>query len=174
MSIPWAWFFLILATYPWLLAADLLSSTLATTNLCYFVTGAALVAPCRRLKRWQAVLFAGCIGFIFETYRPIPSGTVAISLIFIAIILGNYRSHLRSNLAIVQAATAVNALVGVIWFSVSAYHFEVRADAYSLIYEGIVQTTISGLMGLVLVIPISTTQNWVLDIIGVPSAQDLL
>ena len=174
MSIPWAWFFLILATYPWLFVADLLSSTLASSTLNYFITGAALIAPCRRLKRWQAVLFAGCVGFMFEAYRPIPNGTVAISLITLAILLGNYRSYLRTTLAMVQAAVVVNACVAIIWFSASAYTCQAPTDIYNLIYQAAIQATLSGIMGLVVIIPLSTTQNWVLDLIGVPSAQDLL
>ena len=174
MSIPWAWFFLILATYPWLFVADLLSSTLAGTGLSYFITGATLIAPCRRLKRWQAVLFAGCVGFMFEAYRPIPSGTVAISLITIALLLGNYRSHLRTTLATVQAATLVNGLAALIWFSAAAHASDAQSDVYNLIYQATIQATVSGLMGLLVIIPLSTTQNWIMDSIGVPSAHDLL
>jgi hypothetical protein len=174
MSIPWAWFFLILATYPWLFVADLLSSTLASSGLNYFITGAALIAPCRRLKRWQAVLFAGCIGFMFEAYRPIPNGSVAISLIFIAIVLGNYRTYLRTTLATTQAAAVVNATVALIWFSAAAYTSEAQSDIYNSIYQAAIQATLSGLMGLIVIIPISTTQNWIMDLIGVPSAHDLL
>lgn len=174
MSIPWAWFFLILATYPWLFVSDLFSSTLASSGLNFFITGAALIAPCRRLKRWQAVLFAGCVGFMFEAYRPIPPGTVAISLVTLAILLGNYRSYLRTTLATVQAAVVVNACVAIIWFSATAYQSQAPTDIYNLIYQASIQATLSGLMGLAVIIPLSTTQNWIMDLIGVPSAQDLL
>lgn len=174
MSIPWAWFFLILATYPWLFVADLLSSTLASSGLNYFITGATLIAPCRRLKRWQAVLFAGCVGFMFEAYRPIPSGTVALSLITIAILLGNYRSYLRTTLTMIQAAVIVNGFAAIIWFSAAAHSSEAQTDVYNLIYQATIQATVSGLMGLFIIIPLSTTQNWIMDSIGVPSAQDLL
>ena len=174
MSIPWAWFFLILATYPWLFVADLLSSTLASSGLNYFITGAALIAPCRRLKRWQAVLFAGCIGFMFEAYRPIPNGSVAISLITLALLLGNYRSYLRTTLATVQAAVVVNALVAIIWFTAAAHSSDATSDTYNIIYQGAIQGTLSGIMGLAIIIPLSTTQNWIMDKIGMPSAQDLL
>jgi hypothetical protein len=174
MSIPWAWFFLILATYPWLFVADLVSSTLASSGLNYFITGAALIAPCRRLKRWQAVLFAGSVGFMFEAYRPIPNGTVAISLVTLAILLGNYRSYLRTNLGTIQAAVVVNAVAAIIWFTTSAYLCEAPTDIYNNIYQAAIQGTLSGLMGLVIIIPLATTQNWVMDLIGVPSAQDLL
>jgi hypothetical protein len=174
MSIPWAWFFLILATYPWLFVSDLISSTLASTGLNYFITGAALIAPCRRLKRWQAVLFAGCVGFMFEAYRPIPNGTVAISLVTLAILLGNYRSYLRTNLGMVQAAVVINANAAIIWFTAAAYQSEANTDIYNAIYEAAIQGTLSGLMGLIIIMPLATTQNWIMDLIGVPSAQDLL
>jgi len=29
-------------------------------------------------------------------------------------------------------------------------------------------------MGLVIIMPLATTQNWIMDLMGVPSAQDLL
>ena len=174
MSIPWAWFFLILATYPWLFVSDLVSSTLASSGLNYFITGAALIAPCRRLKRWQAVLFAGCVGFMFEAYRPIPNGTVAISLVTLAILLGNYRSYLRTHLGMIQAAVVVNAGAAIIWFTAAAYQSEGQTDIYNAIYETAIQGTLSGLMGLIIIMPLATTQNWIMDLIGVPSAQDLL
>jgi hypothetical protein len=174
MSIPWAWFFLILATYPWLFVSDLVSSTLASSGLNFFITGAALIAPCRRLKRWQAVLFAGCVGFIFEAYRPIPDGTVAISLVTFAILLGNYRSYLRTNLGMIQAAVVVNAGAAIIWFAAAAYQSEASTDIYNAIYQAAIQGSLSGLMGLVVIMPLATTQNWIMDLIGVPSAQDLL
>jgi len=174
MSILWTWFFLILATYPWLFVADLVSSTLASSGLNYFITGAALIAPCRRLKRWQAVLFAGCVGFMFEAYRPIPNGTVAISLVMLAILLGNYRSYLRTNLGMIQAAVVVNAVAAIIWFTASAYLCEAPTDIYNSIYQGAIQGTLSGLLGLVIIMPLATTQNWIMDLMGVPSAQDLL
>lgn len=174
MSLPWAWFFLILATYPWLLATDLLSSTLANSGLNYFITGATLIAPCRRLKRWQSVLFAGCVGFMFEAYRPIPNGALAISLVALAILLGNYRSYLRTTLGTIQAAVVVNAVGALVWFLGSAYSSAVHTDVYNLIYQAAIQATLSGLMGLVVIIPVSTTQNWVMDKLGVPTAHDLL
>ena len=167
MSIPWAWFFQILATYPWLFVADILSSTLANSGLNYFITGATLIAPCRRLKRWQAVLFAGCVGFMFEAYRPIPNGTVAISLIAIAIFLGNYRTYLRTTLATAQAAILVNAVVSILWFSAAAYNSEAQSDIYNSVYQATIQATLSGIMGLLVIIPLSTTQNWVMD--SIPS-----
>ena len=174
MSIPWGWFVPILATYPLLFVAYLVSSPLAGSGLSYFITGAALIAPCRRLKRWQAVLFAGCVGFMFEAYRPIPDGTVAISLVTLAILLGNYRSYLRTALGTIQAAVVVNAVAAIIWFAASAYQSQAPSDIYNTIYQASIQGTLSGLMGLVIIIPLATTQNWIMDLIGVPSAQDLL
>ena len=65
----WAWFIVLLATLPGLWVADLLTDSLAGTNLVVFISGAAIVAPCRRLKRWQAVIFAACVGFLFVARR---------------------------------------------------------------------------------------------------------
>lgn len=174
MSIPWAWFFLILATYPWLLAADLLSSTLANSGFNYFITGAALIAPCRRLKRWQAVIFAGVLGFIFEAYRPVPNGLVALTLILGAILLGNYRINLRTSLSTFQWAAVTNAGVALVWFLGAGYLCQVKTDVFNLLYQASLQAAVSGLMGLFFVAPIAVTQNWVLDSMGVPDAQDLL
>ena len=111
---------------------------------------------------------------MFEAYRPIPDGTVAISLITIAILLGNYRAYLRTTLATTQAAVVVNAVVAIIWFTAAAYTSTAQSDIYNSIYQAVIQATLSGIMGLVVIIPLSTTQNWVMDSIGVPSAHDLL
>jgi hypothetical protein len=74
----------------------------------------------------------------------------------------------------VQAAVVVNTCVALIWFSAAAYQSQASTDIYNLIYQASIQATLSGLMGLVVIIPLSTTQNWIMDLIGVPSAQDLL
>jgi hypothetical protein len=46
----WAWLFWLLATYPWLLGADLATDTLASSSLVWFVSGTCLIAPSRRLR----------------------------------------------------------------------------------------------------------------------------
>jgi len=74
----------------------------------------------------------------------------------------------------IQAAVIVNGFAAIIWFSAAAHSSEAQTDVYNLIYQATIQATVSGLMGLFIIIPLSTTQNWIMDSIGVPSAQDLL
>jgi len=103
MTMGWAWLILLLATYPWLLGADLASDALASSSLVFFVSGACLIAPSRRLKRWQMILFAGCLGFLFEARRPIPDGALALSLVAAAIFLSTQRQHLRNTPGMLRA-----------------------------------------------------------------------
>lgn len=87
----WAWLLVLLVTYPWLLLADMLSDSLASWGVVIFITGAVLVVPCRRLKLWQSVLVAGCLGFLFEARRPIPDGVMAFWMMAAAIFFSTRR-----------------------------------------------------------------------------------
>ena len=122
-----AWFLLLLATYPWLLGADLLSSSLSSWGLTFFISGATLIAPCRRMKRWQCILFAAAIGFLFEALRPIPDGSIALVMVFFAIYINSYRSLLRSPSHIFYSAIILNAIVTLTW-TINA-HIQCAPDA---------------------------------------------
>ena len=41
----WAWLIMLLATYPWLLGADLASDVLARGGFVVFISGVCIVAP---------------------------------------------------------------------------------------------------------------------------------
>ena len=166
----WAWLFLLLATYPWLLGADLASDTLASSSLIFFLSGTCLVAPCRRLKRWQAVLFAAGIGFLFEARRPIPDGALALSLVAIAIFLSSNRQLIRNTPGMLRAAAIVNVGTCLIWFLASSYGSPSPATdlAGQLIFQ-LLLAVVAGTLGL---IPIALTQNAVLDRLNVPPAPD--
>jgi hypothetical protein len=166
----WAWLILLLATYPWLLGADLASDTLASSSLVFFVSGACLIAPCRRLKRWQSVLFAACVGFLFEARRPIPDGTLALSLVAAAIFLSSNRPLLRTTPAMLRAAALVNVGACLIWFASAAYVSPAPAiDLFGLLLAQLILAAVVGVVGLV---PIALTQNAALDRLGVPPAVD--
>ena len=166
----WAWLFLLLATYPWLLGADLASDTLASSSLIFFVSGTCLVAPCRRLKRWQAVLFAAGIGFLFEARRPIPDGALALSLVAIAIFLSSNRQLIRNTPGMLRAAAIVNVGTCLIWFLASSYGSP--SPATDLAGQLIFQLLLAGGVGTLGLIPIALTQNAVLDRLNVPPAPD--
>jgi hypothetical protein len=166
----WAWLFLLLATYPWLLGADLASDTLASSSLIFFVSGTCLVAPCRRLKRWQAVLLAACLGFLFEARRPIPDGTLALSLVAIAIFLSSNRQLIRNTPGMLWAAAIVNVGASLIWFLASSYGSP--SPATDLAGQFFLQLLLSGFVGTLSLIPIALTQNAVLDRLNVPPAPD--
>lgn len=162
----WAWFILVLATYPWLLGADLATDTLASSSLVFFVTGACLVAPARRLRRWQAVLFAACLGFLFEARRPIPDGVLALTLVAGAIFLSSNRHLLRTTPGILRVAAITNVAACLCWFVAAAYVSPVPAgDQFGSL---ILQVLFAGFIGAIGVIPIALTQNSVMDRIGVP------
>jgi hypothetical protein len=166
----WAWLFLLLATYPWLLGADLASDTLASSSLIFFLSGTCLVAPCRRLKRWQAVLFAACLGFLFEARRPIPDGVLALSLVAIAIFLSSNRQLIRNTPSMLRAAAVVNVGACLIWFLASSYGSP--SPATDLAGQLTLQLLLAGIVGTISLLPIALTQNAVLDRLNVPPAPD--
>ena len=166
----WAWLILLLATYPWLLGADLASDVLASSSLVCFVTGTCLVAPCRRLKRWQAILFAAGLGFLFEARRPIPDGALALSLVAVSIFLSSNRQLLRNTPTMLRAAAIVNGGACLIWF-VSAAYASSSPSEDTMWHLGL-QLILATLVGAVGLIPIALTQNAAMDRIGVPPAAE--
>ena len=166
----WAWLFLLLATYPWLLGADLASDTLASSSLIFFLSGTCLVAPCRRLKRWQAVLFAACLGFLFEARRPVPDGVLALSLVAIAIFLSSNRQLIRNTPGMLRAAAVVNVSSCLIWFLASSYSSP--SPATDLAGQLFLQLLLAGIVGTIGLLPIALTQNAVLDRLSIPPAPD--
>ena len=166
----WAWLILVLATYPWLLGADLATDMLASSSLVLFISGTCLVAPCRRLRRWQAVLFAACLGFLFEARRPIPDGTLALTLIAASIFLSSNRQLLRNTPGMLRAAVAVNLAACLVWYVSSAY--VAPGPAADTFWQLCLQLFVAGLAGAFALIPVALTQNAILDRIGVPPAAE--
>jgi hypothetical protein len=166
----WAWLILLLATYPWLLGADLASDVLASSSLVCFVTGTCLVAPCRRLKRWQAILFAAGLGFLFEARRPIPDGALALSLVAVSIFLSSNRQLLRNTPSMLRAAALVNGGACLIWFVSAAYASSSPSEDFG--WQLGLQLILATLVGAVGLIPIALTQNAAMDRIGVPPAAE--
>ena len=170
MTMGWAWLILLLATYPWLLAADLASDPLASSSLVVFVSGACLIAPCRRLKRWQCVLFAAGLGFLFEARRPIPEGALALTLVAVAIYLSSNRPLLRSTPRMLQGAVVVNALACLVWYLAAAFASDAPADG--VVGQLFSQLLLAGVVGAVGLVPVALTQNAVMDRAGVPPAPE--
>lgn len=166
----WAWLILLLATYPWLLGADLASDTLASSSLVVFVSGACLIAPARRLKRWQCVLFAAGLGFLFEARRPIPDGALALPLVAIAIFLSSDRPLLRNTPRMLQGAAIVNTGACLTWYLAAALAADAPADG--LAGHLLLQLLVAGLAGTLGLVPLALTQNAVMDRLGVPPAPE--
>lgn len=170
MTMGWAWLILLLATYPWLLGADLASDALASSSLVFFVSGSCLIAPCRRLKRWQAILFAACLGFLFEARRPIPDGALAFPLVAAAIFLTSRRPLTRNTPGMLRAAAAVNVAACLIWFVAASYGSS--ASVSEVAVHLTLQLLLAGVVGTLGLLPIALTQNATLDRLGVPPAPE--
>lgn len=170
MTMGWAWLIILLATYPWLLGADLASDSLASSSLVVFVSGACLIAPCRRLKRWQCVLFAACLGFLFEARRPIPDGALALTLVGVAIFLSSNRPLLRSTPRMLQGAAIVNVGACLVWHVAAAVASPAAEGASGLLVTQLLLAGVAGTIGLV---PVALTQNAAMDRLGVPPAPDV-
>jgi 4-amino-4-deoxy-L-arabinose transferase-like glycosyltransferase len=167
----WAWLIILLATYPWLLGADLASDTLASSSLVVFVSGACLIAPCRRLKRWQCVLFAACLGFMFEARRPIPDGALALTLVGVAIFLSSNRPLLRSTPRMLQGAAIVNVGACLAWYLAASFASPSASDGVAGHLIG--QLLLAGVVGTIGLVPVALTQNAAMDRLGVPPAPEL-
>jgi hypothetical protein len=166
----WAWLIILLATYPWLLGADLLSDLLAPSALLCFITGACLIAPCQRLPRWQCVLFAAATGFLFEARRPIPDGLLALALVAAAIFLSSNRPLLRSVPRALQAAAIVNGAACLCWLAGVA--FVTPGPAGELNGHAFTQFGCALLLGFLALAPVAATQHAVMDRLGVAPAAD--
>jgi cell shape-determining protein MreD len=170
VTMGWAWLILALATYPWLLGADLASDVFAQSSLTVFVSGACLIAPARRLRRWQAVLFAAFIGFLFEARRPVPDGIVALTMVAAAIFLSSNRQLLRNTPGMLRAAVVVNVVGCLSWYLASA--FAAASPSGEPSGQLILQVALSGVVAVIFLLPVALTQNAAMDRLGVPPAPE--
>jgi hypothetical protein len=168
----WAWFIVLLATLPGLWVADLLTDSLAGTNLVVFISGAAIVAPCRRLKRWQAVIFAACVGFLFEARRPIPLGTLPFLLAGLSIFLTSNRILLRNTPLVLRGAVLCNTLACTAWFTAAG----LRAGAFAqgnlgdITLQLLIQVGFAAAIALLVFVPLALIQDAAMDRTGLPPA----
>jgi len=174
MTLSWAWFILLLATYPWLLGVDLLSDAFASSGISLFISGAVLIAPCRRLRRWQAVLFAGAVGFLFEALRPIPDGSLALLLVLVAIYLTSNRELLRDTPKMFLAAIAVNTLACTGWFVAAglAHLKQVPLLSTHFLGQWLLHLLLAIILATLLLTPIALAQNFAMDKAGVPQPDE--
>ena len=170
MNTGWAWLILAIATYPWLLGADLASDVFASWSLTIFISGVCLIAPSRRLRRWQSVLFAAFLGFLFEARRPVPDGTVALALVAAAIFLSSNRQLLRNTPRMLWAAVIVNVLACLCWYVGAA--FVAPVAAHELAGQLTLQLMVAAIVGVVVLLPVALTQNAAMDRLGVPPAPE--
>ena len=168
----WAWFIVLLATLPGLWVADLLTDSLAGTNLVVFISGAAIVAPCRRLKRWQAVIFAACVGFLFEARRPIPLGTLPFLLAGLSIFLTSNRILLRNPPLVLRGAVLCNTLACTAWFTAAG----LRPGAFAqgnlgdITLQLLIQVGFAAAIALLVFVPLALIQDAAMDRTGLPPA----
>lgn len=168
----WAWFIVLLATLPGLWVADLLTDSLAGNNLVVFISGAAIVAPCRRLKRWQAVIFAACVGFLFEARRPIPLGTLPFLLAGLSIFLTSNRILLRNTPLVLRGAVLCNTLACTAWFTAAG----LRPGAFAqgnlgdITLQLLIQVGFAAAIALLVFVPLALIQDAAMDRTGLPPA----
>lgn len=168
----WAWFILLLATLPCLWMADLLSDALSGHNLVLFISGVAIVAPCRRLKRWQAVLFAACVGFLFEARRPIPSGTLPFLLAGVSIFLTSNRMLLRNTPMVLRGAVICNTLGCTAWFTSAGLRAGAlaRGEWSDALLPLLLQVGLAAVVAVLVFIPLALIQDAAMDRVGLPPA----
>jgi hypothetical protein len=170
----WAWLILLLATYPWLLGADLATDMLAGVGAIIFISGACIIAPCRRLRPIQAVPFAACIGFLFEARRPIPDGALAITLVAASIFLTANKPLLRNTPRLLRAAIITNTLACIAWSIAVTIALDTSQGARPATpwVQFILQVSLATILGAAAYLPISLVQNFAMDRIGIPPAAD--
>ena len=146
MSLSWAWLFLLLATFPWLLGVDLLSDAMATSGVCLFISGAAIIAPCRRLRR----------------------------LVLAAIYLTSHRDEIRDMPKMFWAAVLVNGLACTAWFIATglAHLKEVPLLSLHFLGQWLLHLLLATILAVLLLVPLALVQNFAMDKIGVPQPDE--
>jgi len=160
------WLVALAASYPWILAGDLLGDLLAPWHLLAFLPGLLLATPLTRLRPWQALLFAACLGLAYESRRPLPPGAAAFVLMGLAIVLQANRPLLLRRRAHVVAAAA-NLAACLLILPTAALDHPVEgwaAWAWSLP----LQAAFAGLLGFVLQPWAAAFQSALLERAGFP------
>ncbi|NBV38671.1 MAG: hypothetical protein EBS00_03760, partial [Verrucomicrobia bacterium] len=102
--------------------------------------------------------------------RPIPHGSLAFCLIFLAIILSSFPKLLRDKARLHQGAILVNVISGFIWYL--AMSISLREDIpfqfSSFLYNATLQLLLSATLSLLLFNTISVYQNWLMDKLRIP------
>lgn len=142
------WLIALAASYPWLLAGDLLGDLLAPWNLLVFVPGFLLATPILRLRPWQALLFAACLGLAYESRRPLPAGSAAFVLMALVVLLQSRRHLLVRRRAPLVAAAVNLAALGAILPMAALDHDIGGWQAW--VWSLPLQAAFAGLLGLVL------------------------
>ncbi|MFM2132133.1 MAG: hypothetical protein ACO268_03320 [Opitutales bacterium] len=171
----WSWFLILLATYPWLLASDLISDAMADTGLVCFLSGAAIVAPARRFGRGQAALFALCVGFMFEARRPLADGWIAFPLAFAALAICGPQGLLRRPAAVWFAAIGLNVAATAVWLIIGGagvLSLGTPVDYPSAIWRGAVQTLVAAGAAAIFAPFMLRAQESLMDRLGVPEARE--
>ncbi len=160
------WLVALAASYPWLLAGDLLGDLLAPWHLLVFLPGLLLSTPLLRLRPWQALLFAACLGLAYESRRPLPHGSAAFVLMALAAVLQANRHLLVRRRAHLVAAAANLAACALVVPLASLDHGVVGWGAW--LWALPVQAAFAGLLGLVLHPLAGSFQAALLDRAGFP------
>lgn len=142
------WLVALAASYPWLLAGDLLGDLLAPWHLMVFLPGLLLATPLLRLRPWQALLFAACLGLAYESRRPLPHGSAAFVLMALAALLQSRRQLMIRRRAHLVAG-AVNLIACALTLPLASLDHPVEGwDVW--LWSLPLQAAFAGLVGLAL------------------------
>jgi hypothetical protein len=170
MTPSFGWLVALAASYPWLLAGDLLGDLLAPWHLLVFVPGLLLATPVLRLGTWQAMVFAACIGLAFESRRPLPPGSAAFVLMALAALLQANRSMLVRRRAPLVAA-GVNLVACAAILPLAALDHPVN-DWSTWAWGWPIQATFAGLLGAILHPWVGAVQSALLERAGFPEVSE--
>lgn len=164
------WLVALAASYPWLLAGDLVGDLLAPWHLLVFLPGLLLTTPLLRLRPWQALLFAACLGLAYESRRPLPHGSAAFVLMALAAILQANRHLLARRRARLVAAAANLAACALILPLASLDH---AVDGWGVwLWSLPLQAAFAGLLGLLLHPLAGSFQSALLERAGFPQVRE--
>ena len=118
------------------------------------------------------MIFAACVGFLFEARRPIPLGTLPFLLAGLSIFLTSNRILLRNTPLVLRGAVLCNTLACTAWFTAAG----LRAGAFAqgnlgdITLQLLIQVGFAAAIALLVFVPLALIQDAAMDRTGLPPA----